>query len=178
MQRSKSNEFFRSINKAIPHFLVYSRGYIRFWNYESVQKEIDDIDIKSLIESTKEEVNNFCSSLETIYLSCGIPTRFKIAFSSANNFSNNTMSQLKYPKISIKNSDDFHKEHIKEIIVEKEKEFKIFDGGNFIKLSRIGAAQSKNIVREINTLLTGYKLPFFCYDFSESGKNLKLSEFI
>jgi len=54
-----------------------------------------------LIKSTKEEIDNFCVSEETIYKSCGMPTRFKVAFSCLFNGAKFNFSERSPQKIEI-----------------------------------------------------------------------------
>lgn len=99
MQRRKSVDFFSASANLNPNFLNYCRSYIRFWNYGWKQKDIDPEDRYSLIKNLEGEVQNFASSQETIYLSCGIPTRFKVSFSCEFRRENSKMSDPRFKKV-------------------------------------------------------------------------------
>ncbi len=184
MQRSRSNEYFKylvQINK--PHvnsLLAYSRSYIRFWNYGWKEKKIEPELFMNLIKSTKDVVDEFCKSEETIYKSCGMPTRFKIGFSCA--FAGSTeknFSQQKFKKIIIRKIEDIYSPEVKKLIFEKEKIFDMFDGGDRLRFFRGGEFEIKEVAREINIILNTYKIPFFCYDFGKvKGTDLSLSSFM
>jgi hypothetical protein len=61
----------------------HSKNYIRFWNYGWKEYKLDPQLVLELMKSTKETTDEFCMSEETIYKSCGMPTRFRIGFSCA-----------------------------------------------------------------------------------------------
>ena len=178
LQRRKSNEFFKNLTRLMPNFFIFSRNYIRFWNYGWKQPGVDTTNMWRLIQSTKEEVHNFASSQETIYLSCGMPTRFKVAFSCVFRSFDDRLSKAHFAKLKISKPDDLHSTKIKNIIIDKEKIFEVFDGGDRMRFLRVGTMDLPEVLREVNIILTGYKLPFFCYDFGETSKDIKLSEFI
>ncbi len=184
LQRRRAEEYFKPILWLTekPQILFsYSRNFVRFWNYVWEDKIYTKDMIFSLLEDTKQEIKRFCIVEENIYKSCGIPTRFRIAFSSA-------LSGLKqdsfitgenFFKIEIKELKDLYSDHVKEILSYKEKLFSIFSGGERIKINRKGNIDLKDIYREINYLLTSYNLPLLCYDFSSiSGTEIKLTRFM
>ncbi len=178
MQRRKSAEYFNVSTKLSSQFLSLSRSYIRFWNYGWRQTGIDPEDTMSLIKKLDQEVQNFSSSQETIYLSCGIPTRFKVCFSCDFGVQNPQLSKPRFGKLKISNSEALHSEETKKMLSDKEKLFELFLGGDRIRFIRLGSPRADDVWREINTIFTSYKIPFFCYDFSKSHKNIKLTEFV
>jgi hypothetical protein len=183
IQRRKSNEYFRSINNInSPYsndFYRFSNNYIRFWNYDW-HKDIDENkNLFELIKSTKELVDNFCLSEETIFKSCGIPIRFRIFFSSAfRNFDSVFMGEREYKKATVKSSEDFYKGDIKKFISIREKLFDIFDGGDRLRIFRSTEFVPEDIMHEWSIILSAYKVPFFTYDFSGLKGMVKLTNFI
>jgi hypothetical protein len=179
LQRRKSSEFLRTRLHTMPNFFEYSRNYIRFWNYGWKQPGIETEDMLELIRSTKEEIDHFSKTEETIYQSCGMPTRFKIAFSCAlREFLDESLSKAVFERLVVKRMDDLYSPQLKDIMVGKEKVFEIFDGGDRLRLVRSGKINPAEILREINVILTGYKLPFVCYDFTETISDVSLNKFI
>ncbi len=183
IQRRRSNEYFRNINQLnSPHqsdFFRFSKNYIRFWNYDW-HKDIDENNnLFELIKSTKEVVDNFCLSEETVYKSCGIPIRFNIAFSSAfRNFDSKFMGERDYKKANVKGAEDYYNGETKSFIAARERMFKIFDGGDRLRIFRAGDFETEDIIHEISILLNAYKTPFFTYDFSGLRGMVKLTNFI
>jgi len=183
LQRRKSDEYFKDIVKlTFPHvreFFNLSKNYIRFWNYGWKEPDLNQNYVIELIKSTKEEIDNFCVSEETIYKSCGMPTRFKVAFSCLFNGLKFNFSKRSPQKIEIKKLEDLYSKKVKEMLSVKEEIFQAFDGGDRARFYRTGKINSKDICREFNIILKTYKIPFFCYEFSEvRGAELKLTSFI
>jgi len=183
LQRRRSDEYFKDIVKlTFPHvreFFNLSKNYIRFWNYGWKEPNLNQNYVIELIKSTKEEIDNFCVSEETIYKSCGMPTRFKVAFSCLFNGSKFNFSKRSPQKIEIKKLEDLYSKKVKEMLSIKEEIFQAFDGGDRARFYRTGKINSKDICREFNIILKTYKIPFFCYEFSEvRGPELKLTSFI
>jgi hypothetical protein len=183
IQRRKSNEYFRSINilnnPNSPDFYRYSRNYIRFWNYDWHKDMKDNHYLFELIKSTKELVDNFCYSEETIFKSCGVPIRFKIVFSSAfRNFDPVFMGERDYKKANVKGVADFYKGEINDFITIREKMFELFDGGDRLRIFRTTDFKPEDIVHEWSVILSTFKIPFFTYDFSGLVGMVKLTNFI
>lgn len=183
VQRRKSNEYFRNINRLNAtnpsDFYKFSRNYIRFWNYDWHKKNDDNDNLFERILSTKELINNFCYNEETIFKSCGIPIRLKIAFSSAfKGYDDKFMGERDYQKININKTEDYYNEEIKEFLQTREKMFEIFDGGDRLRIFRKNNFTTKDILHELGILLSTYKLPFFTYDFSGLKGTIKLTNFI
>ena len=183
IQRRKSNECFRNINMMnTPNsadFYRFSRNYIRFWNYDWHKDIKENNNLFDLIKSTKELVENFCYSEETIFKSCGVPIRFKIVFSSAfRNFDSVFMGDRDYKKANVKNPEDFYKEEMKGFISAREKMFEIFDGGDRLRIFRTSDFKQADIMHEWGMILGTFKIPFFTYDFSGLRGMVKLTNFM
>ncbi len=183
IQRRKSNEYFRNINNInYPNsadFYKFSRDYIRFWNYDWHKDITENHNLFALIQSTKELVDNFCYSEETIFKSCGVPIRFRIAFSSAfRNFDQKFMGERDYKKFTIGKAEDYYNSDIKEFLHIREKMFEIFDGGDRLRIFRKSDFAMTDIMHELGIILNGYKVPFFTYDFSGLKGTVKLTNFM
>jgi hypothetical protein len=177
MQRRKSEEYFRNIlrlsGQFSKEFFMFSRNCVRFWNYETKEN------IKDILNSAKTEINNFCTAEESIFIACGMPTRFKIAFSTAFNEFNSKLSERRFEAMHLAKIEELYSKETKNRLKELESMFSIFDGGNEIRIYRAGNATGESVVKEIITILNTYKLPLFCYNFSElKGADIKLTRFI
>ncbi|MFH1317378.1 MAG: hypothetical protein ABII01_07695 [Candidatus Woesearchaeota archaeon] len=184
IQRKRSDEFFSNIIKLnepnINDIFIYSKNYVRFWNYGFKRNDIDQDDLINLFKKTKRAVDKYCIYEETIYKSCGMPTRFRIAFSIAfDDFVQNIFSKPMYKPFIITGLKDFYNEENKKILERKEAFFKIFDGGDLITFYRKGNYDSKDIIREISFILNTYKIPFFRFNFGNPiESNMSLSKFM
>lgn len=181
IQRKKSREYFKNIHELnkdhANDFFMFSRNYIRLWNYD--WKEEKQEHIISLLKSCQEEIDFFCHQEETIFKSCGIPIRFKIAFSSAfKNFDKGFLSKRTYYKTTIKKIDELYTEEMKRFIQTREKICDIFDGGDRIRFFRSGNFTPQQIIHELSYILNSFELPLFCYDFAERKGNISLKNFI
>ena len=183
LQRRKLNEYFRTINLLngvhAGAFYRFQDNYIRFWNYDW-QKHVEEKEVLfDLLKSTKEVIDQFCYSEETIFKSCGIPIRFRIAFSSAfRNFDSKFMGEREYKKAQIRSIEDFYKGELKGFIYTREKMFEIFDGGDRLRIFRSAEFNTKDIIHEWNHILSSYKIPFFTYDFSGMQGMTKLTNYL
>jgi hypothetical protein len=183
VQRRKSNEYFKSINNInyphSPDFYKFSRNYIRFWNYDWHKDIQENNNLFELIKSTKEIVDNFCYSEETIFKSCGVPIRFRIAFSSAfRNFDTKFMGERDYKKFTIAKSEDYYTSEIKGFLEARERMFEIFDGGDRLRIFHKSDFAVTDILHELGIILNAYKIPFFTYDFSGLKGTVKLTNFM
>jgi hypothetical protein len=183
IQRNRSNEYFKyllNLNKPGTNLLSYSRNYIRFWNYGWKRKETTNDNTIELIKSSKKIIDEFCTSEETIYKSCGMPTRFKVVFSCIyRDAYKELFTQEKFKKLQIKGINELYNDEIKKIIFEKEKIFDIFQGGDRLRFYRAGEINPKEIVREMLIIMSTYKIPFFCYDFGQiKGMNVSLKTYL
>lgn len=177
MQRGKSEEYFRNIvklsNPYNKEFFMFSRNAIRFWNYETKEN------IPEILSSARTELNNFCTAEESIFTACGMPMRFKIAFSTAFKNINKKLSDEKFEPVHLTKIEELYSKDMKKRLKENEGMFGIFDGGNEERFYRAGSATGEGIVKEIITILNTYKIPLFCYDFSTlRGADIKLTRFI
>ncbi|GIU69486.1 MAG: hypothetical protein KatS3mg002_0722 [Candidatus Woesearchaeota archaeon] len=182
VQRRKNNEYFRGINNQnTPYsadFYRFSKNYIRLWNYDWHKDLKNNKEMISLLNSTKEVVENFCISEETIFKSCGIPIRFRIALSSAfRNFDVKFMGEREYRKTTVNGINDYYSGEIKDFIIAREKIFEIFDGCDRLRLFRGSDFSTDEVLREMLFLLNNYKIPFFTYDFSQLRGTVKLTNF-
>ena len=183
IQRRKSNEYFKNINNInnpnSAEFYKFSRNYIRFWNYDWHKDIAENHNLVELIKSSKELVDSFCYSEETIFKSCGIPIRFKIAFSSAfRNFDQKFMGERDYKKVTVNKAEDYYTGEIKDFLHVREKMFEVFDGGDRLRIFRKSDFALIDIIHELGILLNAYKLPFFTYDFSGLKGTVKLTNFM
>ncbi|MFP4403725.1 MAG: hypothetical protein ACLFPJ_05210 [Candidatus Woesearchaeota archaeon] len=181
-QRSRSNEYFRNIinlnNQMQQEFFSIARNYIRFWNYGWKNPSLNQEFVIDLIKSTKKEVLDFSLTQEAIYIACGMPTKFNVAFSCAFSTFSKELSTKDYLNIKIEDSNDIYKDEIKNYLKTKEEIFKIFDGGDRVRIFRSKKTSSLEIIREIDSLINLYNLPFFCFDFSKiQNKEKKLTSF-
>lgn len=183
IQRRKSNEYFRNINNQngqyAADFYRFNRNYIRLWNYDWHKDIKDNQEMIGLLGSTKELIEHFCISEETIFKSCGIPIRFRVSFSSAfKNFDSKFMGEREYQKTTVRNIDDYQSGDIKDFIIAREKLFEIFEGCDRLRIFRSHESSTQEIFREFSFILNTYKIPFFTYDFSQLRGTIKLTNFM
>jgi hypothetical protein len=181
MQRRKSQEYFKSMisldKKNEKEFLEFSRNYIRFWNYGLLQPGIDSKLVINMINEARKKVDQFATAEETIYKSCGMPTRFKIALSCAFKEASENLSSAKYARMEIMNLDDLYKPKVKKEIVEKENVTSMFDGGNDVTFHRTGMFEAEDILREISVIMNTYKMPLFSYSFGGLKGDMKITSY-
>lgn len=183
-QRKHSQEYYKKFqnyaHESEYHVFNFSRNTIRFWNFEV----FGDIEENKIFLETINEVNKQIRELsrnqETVYLSCGMPTPFKIAFSIAyRQFDQDEQLEEKFEKVTITNPKDIHSHELKKKVELYETAGKVFDGGSELRFFRTGTVEPLDVVREINTLMNSYSIPFFCYNFSQQlGVNRKLFDFV
>ena len=186
VQRRKNNEYFRGINVLnspyASDFYRFSTNYIRLWNYDwykDLKDNSNNKDMLELLQSTKELIDTFCLSEETIFKSCGIPMQFRISFSSAfRNFDIKFMGEREYQKATVKGIDDYSSGDIKDFMIAREKLFDMFDGCDRLRIFRSQGFKNEDIVREFLFVLNNYKIPFFTYDFSDLRGTIKLTNFM
>jgi hypothetical protein len=191
LQRRKSDTIFKIVNSLNDvnqsKFFSLSYNYIRLWNYGSVfinhttleENEEDFEKFRGLLESAKEELEEFCKAEETIFKSCGIPIRFRVVLSSAfERFDREFMSQRTYRKVTIRGIDDYHNEKIIGEIRRREALFNVFDGGDRVRFFRDRNFTPEEVVSELNFLLSTFTLPLITYDFEALKGELTLDKFI
>ncbi len=158
-------------------FYNYSRSYIRFWNYDWEGSK--EYYLPDLLNSVKKELNEFSKSQETVYRSCGMPLRFSIGLSSAFlKLDSDFLSERRYKKSTYTSISSLQEGKLKEFILFREKLFKIFTGGDRIRLFRKGSPDPREIMREITFVLSSYDIPFFTYDFRGMSGDVKLTSFL
>jgi len=179
IQRRKSGEYFRTLkilNKSHEtDFLSLARNYIRFWNFGLTQPNIKQDFVFNMISEVKKKIEKFTSAEETIYKSCGMATRFRIALSCA--FISEGLSPAKYLHLPIKNLDDFYRKELKKELLNREIINELFDGGNEVTFYYRGIIDPEGISRQIKTILFNFKIPLFNYNFKKISGDLKLLSF-
>ncbi|MGV8150202.1 MAG: hypothetical protein ACP5NV_00565 [Candidatus Woesearchaeota archaeon] len=183
VQRRKNNEYFKGINNLNSSnpadFYRFGTNYIRLWNYDWYKDLKENKELLELLTSTKETINTFCLSEETIFKSCGIPMRFRISFSSAfRNFDTKFMGEREYKKANVKGIDDYGLGEIKNFMIARERLFEIFDGCDRLRIFRAQEFKEEDILKEFLFILNNYKIPFFAYDFSQLRGMIKLTNFM
>jgi len=182
IQRRKSQEYFKGVisfdKKNEKEFLEFSRNYIRFWNFGLQQPGVDPKLVLNMINEAKKKVEQFSIAEETIYKSCGMPLRFKLALSCAFKTSDEKLSQAKYEKIEINNLEDLYKTKIKKQIIDRESVSSMFEGGNDVTFHRNGIFNPEDIAREISFILNTYKIPMFSYNFKNIKGDMKITSYI
>lgn len=180
LQRRKSEEYFKNIIllNSKRDFLEISRNYIRFWNFGLSQPDIEQDFVLNMISEAKKKIDNFSIAEEIIYNSCGMPTRFRLAFSCAFRQADEKLSPAKFEKLEIKNLEELYKSKLKKEMIAREIVSSIFDGGNDVNFFRTGTFNADDVIREINVILNTYKIPLFSYDFEKIKTDLKLSDFL
>lgn len=182
IQRRKSQEYFKSIlsldKKNEKEFLEFSRNYIRFWNFGLLQPGIDSSLVLNMVSEAKKKVDEFSIAEETIYKSCGMPTRFKISLSCAFREADEKLSSAKYRRLEITSLDDLYRARVKKEVAEKENITSMFDGGNDITFHRSGDFNSEDVLREISVIINTYKMPLFSYGFENLKGDTKLTSYI
>ncbi|MBI2630193.1 hypothetical protein HYW76_03750 [Candidatus Pacearchaeota archaeon] len=181
LQRRKSGEYFKSVNQLNTgyeaDFLSLSRNYIRFWNFGLSQPDIKPEFVLNMISEAKKKIDEFSAAEETIYKSCGMTTRFKIALSCAF-WTATKLSHPRYTKLEIKDFDDLYKKEIKKAITDRETICQIFDGGNEVTFHYSGLLDTKEIIRHIGAILSTYRIPLFNYNFENVKGDLKIVSFL
>lgn len=158
---------------------INSKNCIRFWNYEVFDNLVDNLVFLDTLLGIRGDVFDFSRVEEIIYLSCGMPTNFKVNFSIAYKRFKGSGLKCGFDKIRITDIKDFYTDDIKQSINYFEKGFKLFDGGHEIRFYRTSNVDAINVVRELNLIMNSFKLPFFCYNFTgKLGLNMSLDSFM
>lgn len=172
LQRRKAGVYFKDIlqiNKPNDsEFMELSRNYIRFWNFGLLQPNIDQNILINMINESKKEVDEFTRAEETIYNSCGMSTRFRIALSNASKRAETILSTPKFKKVEIQGLEDIYKPKTRNEIMSIGEVSDLFNGGNEVTFHRTGDFAIKDIVKELSVIMANYSLPFFSYDFKQS----------
>lgn len=181
--RKNSGLNFRQLNKMNgaheSKFFNYSHNYIRLWNYDAALNSEGFDNFLALLKSANEEIEEFCNAQETIFKSCGIPIRFKVALSSAFiRFDKEFMSKRAYRKVTIRSIKDFQEQGIHAYLENREQLSKVFKGGDRLRFFRAQNFTPEMIIEEINYLLEKIDVPLIAYDFSERKGELTLDNFM
>ncbi len=175
-----ASHYFRIINKLNKpysnEFYSFERNYIRFWNYNFKLLEKGHI-LLDLFKTLKEKTEEFYLNEETIYKACGIPIRFKVAFSSAFRKSDLTMTQRTYKKTTIHGISYFDSPEIISYLRIRERLLRVFGGFDRIRFFRSSNLTSKDVINEFNYILQNFHLPLITYDFARIKGNTKLTSF-
>lgn len=184
-QRKRSAEFFKGGIQLTPtkakQFFKFSRNYARFWNYGWKVPGADQNFVLQFLQESKNAVNEYCLNEETIYQSCGMPTRFRIAYSCAfEEFVKDMFTKPLFQKCVIKTANDYESPEVKELIKTKETIVRVFDGGDLMTFKRTGTINPSEIIGEISKILINYGLPLFRMQFSghKTGGITTLSQFM
>lgn len=184
LQRKRAEDYFREsilLNKPHPDaFFHISRNYLRFWNHTWSHPSFPTETLPELMEDIKKDIKEFCHSQRIIYQACGMPTRFDVVFSRAfRNFRPSMLKEDHTSKLAIRGVEDFHKEETKTHLQRQERMAQLLEGGERLRIYRSGKADGDAVLRELNFLLTTYRIPFLCFDFSDMRiENMSLEEFI
>ncbi len=170
--RQNYDYFFKNFNS---YFLDFSKVYFRFWNYGLKQKDLNYDDVMLLLESSRNVIKSYSQGQSTIYTSCGLPLRFKSAFSVL--FENNKpsfFSSKKYESLNVNSIKDFFESKVNKVLKLKEKANNIFDGGDRTRIFRIvNSSYDKfegDLFNELSFIHKTYNFKLYTYDFS-SNKN-------
>ncbi|MFW6378742.1 MAG: hypothetical protein ACOCZV_01855 [Nanoarchaeota archaeon] len=159
-------------------FFIYSRNYIRLWNYRLLSDEEEFATLVNLFQSCKQVLSELSSSEETIFKSCGIPTHINLSLSSTfKRFDKNSLSPRKYTKFTIKSESDFHTTQFKQFLKRREQILRIFSNIDRVRFFRSSTYTSEEVINEFIYILRTTRLPFFAYDFRARKGELTLDDF-
>ncbi len=182
-QQERSEHFLRGLIQLNPehaqHYFRFSRFFVRFWNYGWKTPEFDQHFVTKFLSESKKAVDEYCISEETIYKSCGMPTRFRIAYSCAEQaVAQKIFSQATYQRLIINSPISFFNDTTNKYIMStKETIFKQFDGGDRITFDRSPIKDPEEVLKEIAYILSTPSLPFFRYKFTQQ-KETPLTKFL
>jgi hypothetical protein len=165
-----------SDSSTISPVFYYSKNYIRFWNYQTEDQDL----LLELLNSCEKEVTAFSHMQENIYLSCGMPTRFKIGFAIAyRQFANKVTLKQRFETLQLSHLKDFYDISFKEKISFFERAAALFSDGFEVRFTRNGPIEVIEVLQELSFIMNSFKLPFFCYHFTDSvGANRRLDMFM
>ncbi len=179
-QRKKGELYFSRITSNLKNpynFFRFSNNYIRFWNYDWQQENYPHF--VELLRSSAEEIENFSRVEETIFKSCGIPIRFNVILASTHgSFAKEIFSKRKYHKITIKKYEDLTSNEMKSFLEARQKILSVFKYNDRLRIFRVPAEETDEIIKELQYLFTNYKNPLICYDFNPRKKDLTLDYFM
>jgi hypothetical protein len=175
-QRERSEHFLGGLIQENPahaqNYFMFSRNYVRFWNYGWKTPDYDQEFVTKYLGESKKAADEYCINEETIYKSCGMPTRFRIAYSCTDSGSAKKLFlPANYRRITVNSPTDFfNNDDINNIISTKEEIFKYFDGGDRITFDRPVPKKPEDVVNEISYILNTFRLPFFRYHFTNQSE--------
>ncbi|MBN2142752.1 hypothetical protein JW711_05485 [Candidatus Woesearchaeota archaeon] len=179
-QNMKAKENFkRLITSNEPYakkFFSHQKSYIRFWNYDFSDKRQEHL--PALLESSKEELAQFCAVQNRIYNACGLPLRYEAVFSSLFHKISDKLSSRNYKKTMIKSFKEYESPEVKEFIRRKELLSKLFDGGDRCRIFRKGDFKPEDAAHELSYLMNKYNLPLITFEFKEMRGEMKLTQFM
>lgn len=149
---------------------VLGQNYIRLWNYEFGDMGKDPKKILSFLNETSESIKKTTKLQEIIYMSCGMPMRFNMVMSCSSHWEN--FSKPEFRHLIINKEEELYNEKIKNVLNHKEKIFKLFDGGDELRLIK----HNELTPRETRFLMN-CNLPLICCEFKLSP-NYELTRFL
>lgn len=155
--------------------LMIARDYIRFWNYDFLRTAYDSGVMEGVFRIMRKRTRAFCTSQEDIYVSCGMPTRFQAVFSMVNPSTPAGLfsTPLNRDRLEISSLRDFHSDGFRENVRSKELLSDMLGGGFQMTLHKKGESNPEEALREVNILLSTYRLPFFAYEADAPKGELK-----
>ena len=157
----------------------YSNNLIRLWNYEVFDTLLDNIHLLNSLDSIKNEINEFARTEEIIFMSCGLPIKFKVNLSIAYRHQDVSILNNSFRRINISCISDLYKPDIRKRIEFFEKAISVFDNSLEVRFKRSKNFEISEVIRELNFILNSFKIPLFCYNFSgKVGGNMNLDHFI
>ncbi|MEM4330470.1 MAG: hypothetical protein QW273_00480 [Candidatus Pacearchaeota archaeon] len=183
VQRKKAEELFFSLKEQLKkekkEFLELSRHYIRLWNYSlSIMDSYKQEEIINMINEAKKKIESFSIAEETIYKSCGMPIRFKLALSCAFRKSLEELSEAKYKRLGIYDFNNLYEQKIRKEIKYRESISDLFNGGNDVSFHRLGDYDIEDIIREVFFILNNMRFPFFSYNLEGIKNSVKLTDYL
>ncbi len=178
MQRRRATEFFTGNDEDnAEDILSIARNYIRLWNFGLFQEGTDPQQVITMLYEAKKKVNAFTRAEETIYKSCGMATRFKIAMAPAYGTAGN-LSTSEYGRLEVSETKDFDTAAIRKALTLRESMGGVFDGGDEVTIHYAGEFDASEIIEQISVLLKRHTIPLFNYSFSGVAGDAKLTDFL
>lgn len=158
-------------------FFKVGRNFLRFWNYD--WSDEDTCPILELLGSVRESLDEFSKSQETIFRSCGLPIRFKVAMSTSfAKFDQDFFSDRRYKKTAISSTKDLQTKEMREYLRTREKLYELFEGADRLRFFLAKGTMIVEAIRIVRYLLSSYDLPSVTLDFRGKAGELKLTSFL
>lgn len=151
----------------------FTRSYLRIWNYDFERHEA----FFAALASLKGDLDEYCFNQETIYKSCGIPMRFRIALSSSFRTFSKSFARRAYHKESVRGLASLRSPKSVATLRRREWLSTLFDGGDRVRFFRDAPDDDYALVQEIQYLLHEFSLPLVTYDFRPLRGDFKLTAF-